>query len=196
MIPAIVLAAGASSRMGAAKPLLRVHGETFIRRILTTLREGGVAAAVVVVRPGEADLEREIAEVGFGRSVVNSQPERGQLSSLVIGLDAVESPAVTAVLVTLVDVPLISPTTVAALLQRTHSTTAPIVRAVYRGRHGHPVIFTRAVFDALRRTDPGSGAKPVLWAYPPDDLEVGDAGVAEDIDTPDDYTRLIPSPGK
>jgi molybdenum cofactor cytidylyltransferase len=179
--------------MGRPKPLLRVHGETFIRRILSTLRDGGAAEAVVVVRPGATDLEQEIAGARFGRAVVNPDPDRGQLSSLIVGLDAVDTQDVSAVLVTLVDVPLVSADTVAALLRRARTTHAPIVRAVHQGRHGHPVIFTRAVFDALRRADPATGAKPVLRDYPPEDVEVGDAGVAEDIDTPGDYARLIPS---
>ena len=176
--------------------MLRVHGETFIRRILTTLRDGGVGRAAVVVRPGADDLEREIAAVGFGQPAVNPDPDRGQLSSLIVGLDAVEAADVTAVLVTLVDVPLVNAGTIAALLERARTTPSPILRAVHQGRHGHPVIFSRAVFDALRRADPATGAKPVLRAYPPEDVEVGDPGVAEDIDTPADYTRLVPPAGK
>ena len=191
MIPAIVLAAGASSRMGRPKALLRIGGDTFIRRILRALREGGAGETVVVVRPHADEVLREIAEVNLGRAVENPDPGRGQLSSLLSGLAAVEGPGVSAVLVTLVDVPLVRPDTVATLLARAAGSRADVLRPVHRGRHGHPVIFRSAVFDALRAADPATGAKAVMRGYPVEDVEVEDGGVTEDVDTPADYDRLI-----
>ena len=192
MIPAIVLAAGASSRMGRPKALLRIDGVTFVRRVLETLRAGGIGRAVVVVRPGAAEIAAEVAAAGAGPTIENPEPERGQLSSLLAGLNAVDGAGVEGVLVTLVDVPLVSAATVAALLERSRTSPAPILRAVHQGRHGHPVVFMRAVFDALRQADPSAGAKAVVRAHAVEDVSVEDAGVAEDIDTPADYTRLVP----
>jgi molybdenum cofactor cytidylyltransferase len=191
MIPAIVLAAGASTRMGTPKALLPAGDRTFIRRILETLRDAGVADTVVVVRPGDTAIEAEIAAAGYGRAVVNHRPELGQLSSLIAGLDAVDRAGVDAMLLTLVDVPLIDPGTVRVLCERAARSPAPIVRAVHRGRHGHPVIFKREVFDPVRRADPALGAKAVVRAFPVEDVDVEDPGIAEDVDTPDDYRRLI-----
>lgn len=199
MIPAIVLAAGASTRMGRPKGLLPAGDRTFIRRILETLREAGISDAVAVVRPGDAAVDAEIAADGFARAVVNPHPERGQLTSLLAGLDAVDRPGVSAVLVTLVDVPLITAATVRLLCERAPQSSASIVRAVYRGRHGHPVIFKRAVFDALRRADPAVGAKAVVRGAVIEDVDTGDPGVVEDVDTPDDYRRVVapgPSPAE
>src|SRR5262245_33561677 len=105
MVPAIVLAAGASSRMGEPKALLRSGGRTFIRRILDTLRDAGVRDAIVVVRPDAEDVIREISLAEIGRAIVNHDPGRGQLSSLVTALDSIDDPRVVAALVTLVDVP-------------------------------------------------------------------------------------------
>ena len=117
MIPAILLAAGASTRMGRPKALLlcpeRVEGSaagrTFVRTILDSLRDGGVTDAAVVIRPGDGAIVDEIASAGFGRAVVNARPEDGQLTSLIAGLDALEedAPEISGVLVTLVDVPLV-----------------------------------------------------------------------------------------
>ena len=54
-----------------------------------------------------------------------------------------------------------------------------------------------AAAQRIRRSaDSAAGVKPVLRAYPPEDVEAGDPGVAEDVDTPDDYSRLIPPAGK
>jgi molybdenum cofactor cytidylyltransferase len=191
MIPAIVLAAGSSTRMGRAKALLAAGDRTFVRRILETLRDGGVRDAVVVVRPGDAAIANEVAGTGFGRAVTNLLAEQGQLTSLLTGLEAVDEPAVCGVLVTLVDVPLVQAATVRTLCERLSHSPAQMVRAVHQGRHGHPVIFKRALFDALRRADPAVGAKAVVRAATIDDVEVDDAGVVEDVDTPDDYRRLL-----
>jgi molybdenum cofactor cytidylyltransferase len=193
VIPAIVLAAGASSRMGQPKSLLTIGGRTFVRRILDTLREAGVHDAVVVIRPDAEDVAREISLAGFGRAIVNSDPTRGQLSSLVAGLDAIDGPRVVAALVTLVDLPLVSVPTVATLLARASEAVAPIVRATHGTSHGHPVIFKRELFQALRDADPASGAKAVLRAHAVEDVDVGDPAVAEDVDTPGDYRRVIGS---
>jgi CTP:molybdopterin cytidylyltransferase MocA len=57
------------------------------------------------------------------------------------------------------------------------------------------VIFKQRLFDALRRADPSAGAKAVLRANPIEDVEVPDPGVAEDIDTPEDYARARPRLG-
>ena len=190
-IPALVLAAGASTRMGTPKGLLPAGDGTFVGRILQTLRDAGIAETVIVVRPGDSAIEAEIEAARYGRPVINPNPERGQLSSVITGLDAVDRTGVDAVLVTLVDVPLLRPGTVSALCRRAATSRAPIVRAVYRGRHGHPVIFKREVFGSLRQADPAIGAKAVVRAFPVEDVEIDDPGIAEDVDTPDDYRRLI-----
>jgi len=190
MVPGIVLAAGASTRMGEPKPLLMLGNRTFVRRILEAFRDGGVGFAVVVVPPGLSELTEEVARVGFGQVVENPAPDAGQLSSLLVGLDAVERPDVTGVLVTLADVPLVSAATVRSVLDSATRTSAPIVRAVHRGRHGHPVLFKQSTFDALRRADPSLGAKAVVRTHQVEDVEVGDPGIVEDVDTPEDFARL------
>jgi molybdenum cofactor cytidylyltransferase len=192
MTPAIVLAAGASTRMGRPKALLPAGDRTFIRRILHSLRQAGVPEAVVVVRPGQDAVTAEVRASGFGRAVPNPRAEEGQLSSLIAGLDAIDRPGVEAVLVTLVDAPLIGPASVRLLLARAAASDAPVVRAVHQGRHGHPVIFKRALFDALRGADPAAGAKAVVRAVRVEEVETGDPGVVHDVDTPEDYARLFP----
>lgn len=185
--------------MGQPKALLPVRpgGLSFVRHLSTTLLEGGVDDVLVVGRPDDGALRAEVESVGTGvRLVVNAHAESGQLSSVIAGLNAADRPGVHAVLVTPVDVPLIHPDTVRALLAAFASRRALVVRATYQGRHGHPVIFGRGVFDALRSADPAIGAKGVVQAHARDlvDLDVDDPGVLHDIDGPDDYARLFNRP--
>ncbi len=199
MIPAIILAAGLSSRMGRSKALLPTgpDGPTFVRHLSANLLAGGVADVLVVGRPDDDGLRAEVEGGGPGvRFVVNAHAENGQLSSAIAGLNAADRPGVHAVMVTPVDTPLIQPTTVRALLTIFATHRPPIVRATYRGRHGHPVIFGREVFDALRHADLAIGAKAVLRAQAARlvDVDVDNPGVVHDIDEPGDYDRVFNQP--
>ena len=191
--PAIVLAAGRSSRMGRPKALLPASpaGETFVERLVSTLLAGGIDD-VLIVAGDAADAIRQ--RVGFpARVVVNPNVDRGQLSSILVGLDVVDRPGVPAVMVAPVDQPLVSAATVRLVLEAWRRTRAPVVRPAREGRHGHPVLFDRALFDALRRADPSAGARGVVRAHADRavDVPVDDDGAFADIDTPADYERWI-----
>jgi molybdenum cofactor cytidylyltransferase len=194
VIPAIVLAAGRSSRMGRPKALLPLDGgDTFLTRIVRTFSDASVEDVVVVVGHDADAIIASFANVDLvARFVENADYDQGQLSSLLAGLRVVDRPGVTAALVTLVDVPLVSAATVRAVLDRYRETRAPIVRPVRGREHGHPVLIDRSLFDLLRRADPSQGAKPVIRAHasPAGDVPVADAGAFADADTPEDYDRL------
>jgi molybdenum cofactor cytidylyltransferase len=196
VIPGVILAAGLSSRMGRPKALLPVGdgGPTFVAHLSTALLDGGVADVIVVARPEDAALAEAVAGLGARvRIVTNPHADRGQLSSVLAGLNAADRPGVHAVLVTPVDVPLIRADTVQRLLAEFANRHVPVARATHLGRHGHPVIFGRAVFDALRHADERVGAKAIVQSHAHEaiDVDVDDPGVLHDIDEPGDYTRLI-----
>jgi molybdenum cofactor cytidylyltransferase len=196
MISAIVLAAGASTRMGQAKAALPIGttGETVVARVVKTLVDGGVPR-VVVVAGAHIDAVRHAMPSHEPRARLVEHPgwEQGQLSSLLSGLDAIDEPHLEAALVTLVDVPLVSAATVAEVVTAWRRTRAPIVRPASGARHGHPVIFDRSVFADLRSADPSVGAKAVFAAHRDRvlNVEVADPGAFEDIDTPEDYRRVL-----
>jgi molybdenum cofactor cytidylyltransferase len=197
MFPAIVLAAGRSSRFGGPKALASAGGTTFIAQILQVLRHAGVDQTLVVVRPGDEAILKEVQSAGLSaRSVVNPDPDRGQLSSLLAGVNAVDAAGVDGVLVMLVDMPLVTSATIRRLIQVARSSPALILRAACGGRHGHPVVFKRGAFDSLRHADPSVGARSVVHALPTEDVEVDDRGVVEDVDTPADYQRLFERDGR
>jgi len=201
--------------MGQAKAALPLGqtGETVVSRVVRTLLDGG-APEVIVVAGAHIDAVRAAMPAFAEASAFAKAPadtpagrpgtprvriiehlgwERGQLSSLIAGLDAIDTPLVEAALVTLVDVPLVRASTVAAVIDAWRRTRAPIVRPAQGDRHGHPVIFDRSIFADLRAADPNTGAKAVFAIHRDRivNVEVNDAGAFEDIDTPEDYKRLF-----
>lgn len=201
MISGIVLAAGASSRMGRPKGALTIRNtaETVVTRVVGTLIDGGVPR-VVVVTGAHVDAIRQAMPAPAGRFaaaqvdlIEHPHWAQGQLSSLLAGLAAIDQPQLEAAIVTLVDVPLVAPSTVATLIAAWRRTRAPIVRPASGDKHGHPVIFDRAVFADLRAADLNVGAKAVFATHKDRvlNVEVSDPGAFEDIDTPEDYERVL-----
>jgi molybdenum cofactor cytidylyltransferase len=196
MIAGLILAAGRSTRMGRSKALLLAPcGRTFVARLVETLNEGGIDSPFVVGRPDDDLLKSAVQSLeSRGRWVENPDADSGgQLSSLLAGLRKADRPGVRALMVVPVDAPLVAPETVSKLIGVCAATSAVIVRARYQGRNGHPVIFSRAVFDQLRHADPSLGAKAVLRAHEDAiiNVDVDDPGVTGDIDTPEDYEKLV-----
>jgi CTP:molybdopterin cytidylyltransferase MocA len=180
-------------RPKAALPLGR-RGQTVLSMGVGALLAAGVPR-VVIVAGAHPDAVR--GAIGKGdrrvRVVDHAAWREGQLSSLVCGLDAIDDPLLEAVLVTLVDVPLVSPETVRALMRAWRSSGAPIVRPARGDAHGHPVLFDRRLFGELRAADPRTGAKPVVHAHAHElvNLPVTDEGAFVDLDVPADYDRVL-----
>lgn len=199
MLRAVVLAAGLSTRMGGRpKGLLPFDDvDVFVTRIVRTFNEAGLHDVVVVVGHEAAAVRARVEASGLSaRTVMNPRYEHGQLSSLQAAIDAVDDAGVSGMVLALVDAPLFSASTVRLLTERFEQTHAPVVRAVRGTEHGHPVILGRALFELIRRADPAVGAKPIVrgHASPAGDVSIDDAGAFQDIDTPDDYARIIGPP--
>jgi molybdenum cofactor cytidylyltransferase len=184
--------------MGRAKANLPLPGgETFLTRIVRTFREAAVEDVLVVVgHDADAIVETFTKTNLSARFVHNPEYDQGQLSSFVAGLRAIDRPGVTATLLTLVDVPLVSVATVEAVVARYRETRAPVVRPVRGSEHGHPVLVDRSLFARIRHADPALGAKAIVRAHasPLGDVPVVDTGAFLDVDTQEDYSRLFGPP--
>lgn len=188
---AVVLAAGRSARMGRPKALLPVGRDTFATRLVRTLRSAGIDPVLVVAAPETAAaIAASIADEA--RTIVNPHPDRGQLSSLQTGLSVLGDRA-GAVLVTPVDLPLVRRASVASLLQAWRASGALVVRPVSRGRHGHPVLIAPLVVRELLAAAADRTARDVMQAFAADtlDVPVEDEGAFADIDTPEEYLRVL-----
>lgn len=198
MVAAIILAAGRSTRMGQPKSLLphgTARGLTFTGYLIKQARMAGLDQVCVVGRREDDALRAEAVRHGAS-FIENADAERGQLSSLQAGLTALQAAHesdLEAVMVLPVDVSLVGAAALARLLAAARASTAAILRATHAGRHGHPVIFKRSVFDELHAAELSVGAKAVVRADPVrvEDVEVDDPGVTVDLDTPEDYLRAF-----
>lgn len=180
--------------MGRPKSLLRqpLTGHSFVGHLIRVAHDSGLQPILVVVR-NDGDAVADEVNAHGGTPVVNPDPDRGQLSSLLAALPLVEASGAEAMLLLPVDVARVSAGVVTDVLEAAADETVYIARAGYRGAHGHPVLFKRAVFDELRTADPTQGARAVVRADPGRvrDVEVNDPGVTLDIDTPEDYFRAF-----
>jgi CTP:molybdopterin cytidylyltransferase MocA len=175
--------------MGTPKALLDAGGETFLSRILSSLRGGGAGPLIVVVRYLEDALADEARSLGAD-VVVNPDPSPGPVSSLQAGIRALSEEAA-GVLFAPVDHPLFSPDTVRALIEGFLETQAPLVVPAYEGWRGHPVLFGRALFPELLENDLPEGARTVVRRYLEERLQlpVEDPGILVDINTPEEYRK-------
>jgi molybdenum cofactor cytidylyltransferase len=178
--------------MGRPKALLPLaDGESFLNHVVATLMEAGIVRVVVVSRSECCDGIRQQLSRDEVDIVINPTPQRGQLSSLQCGLSVVPA-ACRAVLIALVDVPLATAETVRALIEALGRSDADVVRPERAGRHGHPIVVTRAVAHALSSADDSETARSVLRRFAPKtvDVRVDDEGPFMDVDTPEDYGRI------
>jgi molybdenum cofactor cytidylyltransferase len=191
IIDGIVLAAGASRRMGEPKPLLEVDGQSFLERAIKLLRGAGCRYVLAVVGPDDEWVTR-LADASGAAVVINEQPDSEQIDSLRLGIANLPE-GFDAVAVLPVDFPRIEQPTVDALLAEFARQPSAVLNPAYHGQAGHPVIFSRDVVAELLRPDLPDGARTVIDRHAAEAraFEVDDPGVLIDIDTPADFREHV-----
>jgi molybdenum cofactor cytidylyltransferase len=190
-IAAVVLAAGASSRMGRPKALLDFDGQTCVARVVDTCRQAGVSEVVLVTSPGGAEVR---AQCAGAIEAVNPQPERGMLSSLQEGLRMLPV-GLSGFLIYPVDYPIVPPEEVRRLIAAfgARQTGQRIFVPSFQRRRGHPVLVEAALAGEFLALDLGSSARAVMAAHDGEiaHVEAADDRVLMDMDTPEDYRRCL-----
>lgn len=192
MIVGVILSAGESSRMGRPKALLPIDGVRFIERIVSALRATRIGEIVVILGHNAEEMRQKISDLPVS-IVVNPNYKQGQLSSLIAAIRSLQSSKnsqnVDGILVHLVDHPYINADLVNLMIDRFYEAKKLIVVPRYRGRRGHPVIFSNQLFAELLAAPFDQGAKTVVRAHHDQTLEIDteDEGVTVDIDTPEEY---------
>jgi molybdenum cofactor cytidylyltransferase len=192
-IVAILPAAGESRRMGRPKLLLPVHGGPMVAGVVNALFGGGAEEIVLVTAVDDEDLQGWARRAGVD-CAVNPDPSRGMLSSIREGIAALGGAAElarqgTTLLISPADLPNLQAETVVDLLRRMRESGAPLALPVVRGQRGHPLAVAPALISEIETLDLAIGLKQLRDRHLAELLEVAveDAGVVQDVDTPEDY---------
>ena len=178
-VDALLLAAGAGSRMGRPKALV----EGWLARSVQVLADGGCARVTVVLGAGAEEALPLLAGTGAA-AVVAADWEAGMSASLRAGLAALDGADADAALVSLVDLPDVSSAVVARVL-RGGAGAGTLRRASYRGEPGHPVLIGRDHWSGVAGETAGDrGARGYLAAHDVELVECGDLATGRDVDAP------------
>ncbi|HET7501625.1 MAG TPA: nucleotidyltransferase family protein [Kofleriaceae bacterium] len=188
-VGAVILAAGAGTRLGGvAKALLPHAGKSYLEAIASAARAVGLVDAVVVVgAPFAADVAAHARQLDL-RIRINPAPERGMASSVALGFAAIGNGPAAAAWLWPVDHPAVQPETLRRLIEALAARDGrTVAQPRHRGAGGHPPLIRRALWPALAAcAGHPDGARGVLRAADPIAVEVDDPGVVRDVDTPAD----------
>ncbi|HVT82059.1 MAG TPA: nucleotidyltransferase family protein [Phycisphaerae bacterium] len=202
-IPAIILAAGLSSRMGAFKPLLPLAGATLLDHGITALRSrGAISDIILVVGHRGEEIRTAVQARPDLRIVENPLYAQGEmLSSVQCGIRALAAES-TGFLLALADQPAGAPATIQSLVNRFRTHHAPLTLPTFAGKRGHPVVFSTVLSAEILALAAPDTLKTLVHRHLPQAelVEVPDPSIHEDLDTPEDFARAArkypPAPGR
>jgi molybdenum cofactor cytidylyltransferase len=188
-VAGVILAAGGSARMGQPKQLLNWRGKTFVRAVAETAIQAGLDPVVVVTGAFKKEVEEAVKGISVNL-VYNQDWKKGQSSSVKAGLRALPENAAAA-LFFLVDQPQVPVTLVKALVEKYTVTSAPIVAPMIDHHRGNPVLFDRKTFPDFIMLEGDKGGRELFSKYHPEWVPWVDDLAGVDVDTSDDYQRLL-----
>jgi molybdenum cofactor cytidylyltransferase len=187
-IDIVVLAAGASTRLGTPKQLLPYNGTTFIRRTIETSLLAQADSVHVVFGYEAKKMKSEISDLQVD-IVLNPHWQNGISTSIRSGIQSLES-NIDAAIIVLCDQPKLSTAILNTLIDTYISTRASIVTCTYAGTVGVPTLYDRRIFPELLALRGDNGAKPIIERYAAERIEIDFSGGEVDIDTIADQGKL------
>ena len=196
MLAAVILSAGASSRMGRPKALLPYREGTFLEHLIAVTRHPRIGVTRIVLGAGAENIQ-SAAKLDPSLIVVNSDWEKGQLSSICAGIRSLEGISTDGMVLCPVDHPLVSARLVSDLVERFYAENKAIVVPTYDSRRGHPAIFSSSLYSELLAAPLDKGARAVVWSHAVDVLEVptDEEGVVLNINDPQ-MLHHVTEPGR
>ncbi len=187
----IILAAGASTRMGQAKQLLQYQGETLLNRTIRLALEANCGAVTVVLGAKAAQIRPTITEKAI-TIVQNDNWQNGMSTSLQAGLNNVlhKNPKTEAILMLLCDQPFISVALIQSFFQQYQIQKPSIVAAQYEDILGVPALFHQSVFPNLLQLKGQQGARKVIRQFEKAAIAIPFPKGRFDVDTPEQYETL------
>lgn len=193
-VAAVIAAAGDSRRMGQCKALLPWHGQPAVLALARRLAQERTSPIVCVVGAQRAAIEAALAPLPVRIAHNAAHATSGLLDSYQVGIRTLQPhPRLTGALLSLVDQPHIPSGVYQALLQRAHDNPGCVIRPRHLGRCGHPFYLPASLWDALLRVPAGQTMRDFLRAHRSamDEVEVQTDAILLDLDTPQDYERLL-----
>ncbi|MGA9767959.1 MAG: nucleotidyltransferase family protein [Blastocatellia bacterium] len=192
----VILAAGASTRLGRPKQLLMVDECSLLRRAIESALASVCQPIAVVLGAFATRLIEELIDLP-AYVVINPHWEKGMSSSIRIGIDALEAGLkIEAAIIMLCDQPFVTAEIIDDLVAAYRATGRQIVASEYGGTLGAPALFGRPLFADLKMLEEAEGAKKVINEHASQVLRIPFAQGAIDIDTPMDYARFLAMTGK
>jgi molybdenum cofactor cytidylyltransferase len=186
----VILAAGEATRFGKPKQLLKWRGRPFVQAVAETALEAGLAPVIVVTGAAAESVESALGSAPV-TIVRNMHWRDGQASSIQAGL-AAASPAAGAALFLLADQPQVTAQVIRALVEAHANGLQPIVAPMIRDeRRGNPVLFDRCTFAELRALRGDVGGRSIFTQHHVHYLPWHDVRLLLDVDTPEDYRKLL-----
>jgi molybdenum cofactor cytidylyltransferase len=189
---ALILAAGESSRLGQPKQLIQFRGKSLVRRMVYAARKARCSPTVAVIGSDREEVERELK--AEGAIIVENQNWRlGIGTSIRAGVQVLidNVPDVEAIVLLVCDQPAVDARTIARLITLREKTKRTIVASRYANTLGVPALFDRSCFQELLALDNGTGAKTVILSNRERVTEFPFPEGKIDIDTLDDYEKLL-----
>lgn len=186
----LLLAAGASTRMGRPKQLLPYYGRTLLRHAAETAVASGCAPLVLVTGALHEALVAEVSGLPI-QPIHNPNWETGMASSIRAGLTTIANARPVAVLIMLTDQPLITPELLRELIARQQQTQAPIVAAAYGDTLGVPAVFAQTMLPELLKLQGQQGAGRLIASLGAVVGRVAFPAGLLDVDTPEQYADLL-----
>ncbi|MBU4427479.1 MAG: nucleotidyltransferase family protein [Desulfobacterales bacterium] len=193
-IAGLLLAAGASTRMGRPKQLLRVHGETILGRILNEALDSELDKIFLILGYQANEIKRTLGQSlihGKLQVIENRQYAQGISSSIIAGLSEIEE-NYEHVMILLADLPHINSILINLLIFGYLESGLPIGAIQVKSKRSHPVIFGKALYRELRKLQGDVGAKSIFEKFS-DRVCLVEPGFCYndmDIDTPEDYAAF------
>jgi molybdenum cofactor cytidylyltransferase len=188
----LILAAGQSSRLGSPKQLLEYHGTSLIRTVAQTALNSEIGS-VTIVLGANADKIRNELEIPDLSLIENSDWQEGMASSIRAGVKAItdQQPDTDGIMILVCDQPHLEEDILKQLLQVQRDTGLPVAASVYEGKTGTPAIFHKSFFPQLMELKGDTGARKLFSEYSDQVALVPFEKGIIDIDTKEDYDKLI-----
>jgi molybdenum cofactor cytidylyltransferase len=184
----VILAAGASTRLGTPKALLSWRGKPFIRCVVEAGLSAGLEPVIVVL----GAVEEPIREMLHGLPVLivkNENWESGQGGSVAVGIEAIPQ-NIGGALFLLTDQPHVQPDLMCRMIAEHEITHIPILYPEVNGKRGNPVLFDADTFDALKRIPGDQGGRAIFTEFTKAGFPWHDPSILLDVDTYEDYSHL------